>query len=236
LPLTAALVLPKGGLRKGKEGRPFKSKIDLALETIEAFEPVPNTCTHLLVDSGYHSNKLRKLTRKKGYDLSGALRSNRRIRRTIVGPDGQSQREWQSLKEYAISLNEADWQLLQWPTRRGSEAIYAHTLRTQVSKLGVTRVVLTRPSLDGPVCQVRYWGSTLLDAERQTIWDCRAKRWAIEVFFEDAKDLLGSDHYQVMRAEAVERLWALIALLGSFLDEQRPILAQKRPAQAQSFW
>jgi hypothetical protein len=82
-----------------KEGRPFKSKIALALETIEAFEPVPDTCTHVLVDSWYHSNKLRKLTRKKGYDLSGALKSNRRMRRTIIGPAPQSQREWQSLKE-----------------------------------------------------------------------------------------------------------------------------------------
>lgn len=218
-----------------KEGRPFKSKIDLALETIEAFEPVPYTRTHVLVDSWYHSNKLRKLTRKKGYDLSGALKSNRRMRRTIIGPDGQSQREWQSLKEYATSLSEADWQLLQWPTMRGGEAIYAHTLRTQVSKLGATRLVLTRPSLAGPISQVRYWGSTLLEAEPQTILDCLAKRWAIEVFFEDAKDLLGSDHYQVMQAEAVERFWALIALLGSFLDEQRAVLAQQTPAQAHSW-
>jgi hypothetical protein len=72
---------------------------------------------------------------------------------------------------------------------RGGEAIYAHTLRTQVSKLGATRLVLTRPSLEGSISQVRYWGSTLLEAEPQTILDCLAKRWAIEVFFEDAKDL-----------------------------------------------
>ena len=48
-----------------------------------------------------------------------------------------------------------------------------------------------------------------------------AVRWTIEVFFEDVKDLLGSDHYQLMSAEAILRFWTLIACLSCFLDEQR---------------
>jgi hypothetical protein len=46
-------------------------------------------------------------------------------------------------------------------------------------------------------------------------------RWAVEVLFADYKELLGSDHYQVTSAEAIERYWTLIACLGCFLDEQR---------------
>lgn len=41
------------------------------------------------------------------------------------------------------------------------------------------------------------------------------------VFFEDAKDLLGSDHYQLMKAEAILRFWTLIACLSCFLDAER---------------
>lgn len=213
-----------------KEGRPFLSKVELAVQTILEFEPASQTCTHVLVDSWYHCGKVRKATRQKGYDLSGALKANRKIR--VVGADGQS--EWLALNRYAASLTTQDWQLLQWPTLRGGEPIYVHTIRTRVSKLGATLVILTKPELEGSLSQIRYWGSTLLEAQAQTVLDCLAKRWAVEVFFEDAKDLLGSDHYQLMRVEAIERFWALIALVGSFLDEQRASLVAK-DAQAHSW-
>jgi hypothetical protein len=41
--------------------------------------------------------------------------------------------------------------------------------------------------------------------------------------FEDNKDLLGADHYQLMNAEAILRFWTLIACLGYFLDEQKAL-------------
>lgn len=65
------------------------------------------------------------------------------------------------------------------------------------------------------------WGSRLLEAEAQTVINILAIRWGIEVFFEDAKDLLGSDHDQLMTAEALSRLWTWIACLSCFLEEQR---------------
>ncbi|MBI4497149.1 MAG: hypothetical protein HY689_04525 [Chloroflexi bacterium] len=48
-----------------------------------------------------------------------------------------------------------------------------------------------------------------------------AQRWAVEVWFENLKDLLGSDHYQVRRAAGVLRIWTLVACLTVYLDEQR---------------
>ena len=44
---------------------------------------------------------------------------------------------------------------------------------------------------------------------------------AVETFFEYVKDLLGSDHYQLMSAQAILRFWTLIACLMAFLEEQR---------------
>ena len=41
--------------------------------------------------------------------------------------------------------------------------------------------------------------------------------------FEDNKDLLGADHYQLMSAQAIIRFWTLIACLGYFLDEQKAL-------------
>jgi len=60
-----------------------------------------------------------------------------------------------------------------------------------------------------------------LEADAQTVINILAMRWSIEVLFEDGKDLLGTDHYQLMSAEAILRFWTLIACLSCFLDEQR---------------
>ncbi len=99
--------------------------------------------------------------------------------------------------------------------------VYVHSVRTKIHKLGVTRLVITRYSLEGKASEMRYWGSTLLEATAQQILEILAKRWQIEVFFEDTKDLLGSDHYQLMSVTGLVGFWTLLALLGAFLDEQR---------------
>jgi hypothetical protein len=43
-----------------QEGEPLQSKTDLAAEEIEHFEPVKNTHTHVLIDSWYHCQRIRK--------------------------------------------------------------------------------------------------------------------------------------------------------------------------------
>ena len=74
-------------------------------------------------------------------------------------------------------------------------------------------MLITRTSLNTPLKQARFWGSNFLDQDLQTLVDSLAVRWEIEVFFEYAKDLLGSDHYQLMTAQAIIRFWTLIACL-----------------------
>jgi hypothetical protein len=64
-------------------------------------------------------------------------------------------------------------------------------------------------------------GHTVLDLDAQSLVDILAIRWEVETFFEYEKDLLGSDHYQVMSRQAVLRFWTLTACLLCFLDEQR---------------
>jgi hypothetical protein len=82
-------------------------------------------------------------------------------------------------------------------------------------------LLITCHDLENLTKSIRYWGSTLLQAEAQTLINHLAVRWSIEVLFEDNKDLLGADHYQLMSAEAIVRFWTLIACLGYFLDEHK---------------
>ena len=82
-------------------------------------------------------------------------------------------------------------------------------------------LLITCHDLDEPLKSVRYWGSTVLDLDAQALVDILVIRWEVETFFEYQKDLLGSDHYQVMTRQAVLRFWSLTACLLCFLEEQR---------------
>jgi hypothetical protein len=172
-PLTAAMYRQKMVCQL--EGVPFMSKIDLAVRSIEGFEPVPDTQTHLLTDSWYHCKQVRRAAQARGWDVSGGLKSK----------------------------------------------MHAHRVQTWIRKPGPTLLLITCHDPAEPLKRVRYWGSTVMELDAQTLVDVLAKRWEIETFSEYDKDLLGSDHYQVMTADAIIRFWTLTACLLCFLEEQR---------------
>lgn len=200
-----------------KEGVAFLSKNDLAVAEIEQFEPVEGTQTHLLIDSWFHNKRVRRAAHQRGWQISGGLKSNRTMR--LIAEDGS--RTWLTLSDYAAQLKPEDWQEAVWPSQEGQRPIYVHTVVTWIRKLGPTLLLITCHDLQNLTKFIRYWGSTLLEAEAQTVINHLAVRWSIEVLFEDNKDLLGADHYQLMSAEAIVRFWTLIACLGYFLDDQK---------------
>ncbi len=200
-----------------REGVPFVSKIDLAVQYIEQFEVVPDTQTHLLLDSWYHCKRVRHAAQARGWNVSGGLKSNRVM--CLTTTDGR--REWLKLSQYLTQLTAADWQPVSWPSGQGGQTMYAHLAKTWIRKLGPTLLLITCHSLSEPLNQVRYWGSTAMNLEAQDLVNTLAKRWEIETFFECDKDLLGSDHYQVMTTQAIIRFWTLTACLLCFLEEQR---------------
>jgi hypothetical protein len=200
-----------------REDAPFQSKVDLARAAIEQFEPAPDTHTHLLIDSWYHNRKLCRAARQRGWDISGGLKSNRKLR-TV---DEEGKRVWVSVAEYAASLPRSTFEEATWPGEEGGRRVYVHAVRTRVKGLGARQVLITLPEREAPLSRARYFASTLCEASIETLLSVLSLRWAVEVLFEDYKDLLGSDQYQVTSAEAIVRYWTLIAGLGCFLDEQR---------------
>jgi hypothetical protein len=208
-----------------REGVPFVSKIDLAVQSVERFEPAPDTRTHLLLDSWYHCKRVRRAAQVRDWDVSGGLKSNRTMR--LIAEDGN--REWRSVSQYAARLSVHEWQEVLWPSEQGGQTMYAHLVQTWVRKLGPTLLLITCHNRDEPLKTVRYWGSTVMTLDAQTLVDVLAKRWEIETFFEYDKDLLGSDHYQVMTANAIIRFWTLTACLLCFLEEQRATATEPTP-------
>ena len=200
-----------------QEGIPFQSKIDMAVQQIETFEPVPGTQTHVLADSWYHCKRVRKAATQRGWHFSGSLRRNRVLR--LIAEDGS--REWIKLSDYLARLGPDDWQEVTWPSQQGGRTMQAHLIPTWIRKLGPTLLLVTRQDSDQPLQHARFWGSTQLELDAQALVDVLAVRWEVETFFEYVKDLLGSDHYQVMSAQGIVRFWTLIACLMCFLEEQR---------------
>jgi DDE superfamily endonuclease len=203
-----------------KESVPFKSKVDLADQGIQDFVPVLGEQVHVLVDAWYTCQRLWKAARARGFDFSGGLKSNRKLRRVM--PNGK--RVWQHLSDYATELSAGQFQAVVWPAQDGGRTIWVHCVRTLVHRLGACQVVIVREKLDASVEQTRYFATSLLDANAQTVVNVLAVRWDIETLFEDLKELFGTDHYQLMNDRAIVRYWTLASCACLFLDERRTVM------------
>jgi hypothetical protein len=209
-----------------REGVPFQSKVDMMETTIREFEPVPNTQTHVLVDSWFGCKRIWKAARDRGFLITSGLKCNRSLR--IDDPQAAGGKRWQRLDEYAASLSPDQYQLMTWPSQDEPREVYVHVVRTRIRKLYTCQLVIARYALDCPLKAVRYWASSDLQADAPTLLHHIATRWDIEVLFSDAKDLLGLDQYQLMSVTSILRFWTLVMAAYAFLDEERARLRDER--------
>jgi DDE superfamily endonuclease len=208
-----------------REGVPFRSKIELMIECICTFEPVEGTLTHVLLDSWYSAKAIWRVARERGFLITTGLKSNRSIR--VDDPASPAGWRWQELAEYAAGLPTEAYALVTWPTQTTRRQVYVHVISTRVRKLYSCQVVIVRESLDAPLSEARYFASSDLQADTDTLLQHITARWDIEVLFGDTKDLLGLDQYQLMSATAILRFWTLVMATYTFLDEQRDCLRQQ---------
>jgi len=214
-PLTPQLYRQEGVCER--EGVPFQSKIDQMETLIRTFEPVAGTLTHILLDSWYCAKRLWRAARERGFLITTGLKSNRWLR--VADETAEHGWRWQQLSEYVAGLNESDYVPLKWP--RGRKTVYVHVIITSVRTLYRCQVVIVRHSLAAPLSQARFWASSDLEADPQTLLAHISARWDIEVLFEDGKEELGLDHYQLMSATAIVRFWTLALLASIFLEEEQ---------------
>jgi hypothetical protein len=197
--------------------KPFLSKIDMAVSTVTEFEVVEQTRTHVLADSWFACRKLWKACKKRGFAISGGLKANRKMRTQ----DAQGKTLYVSLSAYAAGLTPEQFTECVWPSGAGGNPVFVHRVRTLVGKLGACQVLVVRPTADASLKQTRYFVTSVLEADTETILGILAIRWGIETFFDDLKELFGSDHYQMMSATSILRFWTLACCAYQFLEEQR---------------
>ncbi len=201
-----------------QEQRVFQSKVDLAVKAVEDFAPLPDTHTHVLIDSWYVNKRMWKAVRKRQWDLSGGLKANHKLR--VLDPLTGGWR-WLRLDDFAETLGAEPFQPVLWPSQEGEQRVWAYLLHTRIKKLGACQVLIVRPTADAPVSQTRFYLTTRLEDTLEQVVGTLAVRWTVETLFEDFKELMGSDQYQLRSAEAIRRFWALGLCLYQFLDSLR---------------
>jgi len=214
-PLDSQMYIQKSVCEQ--EQRPFQSKVDLAVSVVEHFEPLPETHTHVLIDSWYVNKRMWKAVKRRHWDLTGGLKANHKLR-TL---DAEGQPIWMRLDDFAAELPADQFQPIQWPSQEGEVVVYVYLMRTRVKKLGVCQVLIVKPTTESNGDQARFYITTRLEDPLEQVVQTVALRWGVETFFADFKELMGSDQYQLHSAEAILRFWALGLCLYQYLDSLR---------------
>jgi hypothetical protein len=210
-----------------REGVPFQSKVDLAEKVILEFEPLADTCTHVLIDSWYVNKRIWKAVKGRKWHLTGGLKKNHKLR--VTNQEGE--KAWVQVDAYAATLPKEAFQPVIWPNQEGGQTVYAHLVRTKVKKLGACQVLIDKTAADDPAEKTRFYVTTRLTDTPEQVVQAMALRWTVETLFADFKELMGSDQYQLHSAEAIIRFWALGLCLYQYLDSLRHVL-KKRSQQA----
>jgi hypothetical protein len=207
-----------------REKRVFRSKVDMALETVECFEPLAGSHTHVLVDSWYVNKPMWKAVRERQWDLTGGLKANHKLR--VLDP-ATDEWTWMRLDDFAETLSAEPFEPVLWPSQEGDQIVWAYLIHTRIKKLGVCQVLIVRPTADAPVSQTRFYITTRLEDTLEQVVEAMAKRWTVETLFADFKELMGSDQYQLHSAEAIRRFWVLGLCLYQYLDSLRHRLERR---------
>lgn len=190
--------------------RTFKSKNDLAVELIEAYEPSENELVYALMDSWYTSQKLVDACNAKGFHIIGAVKSNR----TICPAGIRIQ-----LGEFAAKyIRKSD---LRSVTVEGKGTYWMYEYEGPLADIDNVKVLLSWEdefdSSKSPFCIL----CTDKSLDLVTILRYYDVRWSIETGYRYFKELLGFDHYQLQSFHAIQRFWAIQFLVYNFLEIQR---------------
>ena len=128
------------------------------------------------------------------------------------------------------SLPASAYQLCSWP-RNPERKVWVHIVETHVKSLYRCKLIIIRYHLDDPIEYARYFATSDLCASAERCLEHISARWDIEVLFEDAKELLGIDQYQMMTTNALLRYWTLCWIAFSYLEEIREELKHQKVSE-----
>jgi len=192
-----------------ENGLVFKSKNDLAVELINAYESPTDEQVYVLVDSWYTSKKVIDACSTKGFHLIGGLRSNRKIYPAGYGI---------KISKFASDfISEKDLRSVTVDDHHYKMYLYDGHLSDMESATVLLSWTDKFDSNKTPFCLL----CTDTSLDLVTILRYYEVRWNIETGYRYLKDLLGFDVYQLLSYKGIERFWCLQFLTINFLEHQR---------------
>ena len=93
---------------------------------------------------------------------------------------------------------------------------YTFTMTVRIPSIGKVRLVISfdNPELEGTFVVLV---TNRLDCTAQRILSTYLRRWPIETFYQDSKQLLGLDEYRMRSAQAFQKHWSLVFVAYSLL-------------------
>jgi len=167
-------------------GVEFEKTTGFAAGLIKRFNPPEGVKVSVLFDSYYLCPVVVKACRKKGFHFVSVLKNNRNLFKNgrKLKVKAYSRRLFRDKKKRTFYISK---------TKVWAHYRYVDAGWMDVSKIGNSHVIFSRKKDDGKIIGL-VTNDPKFSAEKMIqIYD---KRWNIEVFFKDAKQLLGLGQYQ----------------------------------------
>jgi len=164
----------------------FKKTTQLATQLIREFQPPKGVRVRVLFDSHYLCPTVVKACRKKGFRFVSTLKSNRNLfkngRKLKTGKYGRNLFRRRSKEHLRIKKEKGP-----------VEYSFVDAGWLKVSRLGDLHVIFSRKGRDKRILGIVTDEAKLSARGMIKTYN---ERWSIEVFFKDAKQLLGLGQYQ----------------------------------------
>lgn len=179
-----------------------KSKIEI-VQDIAAELPETPVVSYFLCDSWYTTSKVSESFIEKGFYTIGALKTNR-----IIYPCGIKV----NVNKFAMHLNKSDSDVNLVTV--GNRQFYVKRYKGKLNGIDNTVVLITYPkeAFLNPKA-LKVFISTNTDLTTQQILDFYVKRWTIEVFFRQSKNILAFDKCQLRKQIGIQRYWLIMSLV-----------------------
>jgi hypothetical protein len=196
----------------------FRTKIDLAIELLDAAIQHNVPFRVLLFDSWYLSEELVSMARSRKKDWISLLKKNRNLEtNSFVLKDAAGQ----PIRLEGPHIAVEDLVPLIPPTAYravtiGDHTYWTFTLTVRLPGLGKVRLVVSfqNAELTGTYAVLV---SNRVNWNAQRLLTLYLQRWPIETFYQDGKGHLGVDEYRMRNAEAIQKHWCLVFVAYSFL-------------------
>ncbi len=176
-----------------KEQRVFKTKIQLAIEQIEAFMPPAGTNVVVAFDSWFFCRQIVEAVAAKGWDWVTQAESNR-----LVCLNGEET----NVTALASSLLEKQFKTV----KVKGEEFSLCGFEVWMSKVGSVKLVVAKEKEEDGF---HFYVSNRLDWSAKQVLLAYKVRQSIDVFYRDAKQNLGLEAYQMRRGRGAIIHWHL---------------------------